>query len=62
MLYSDNTPGNVSKKWNKHMSFYFTLAGLPPRLGSLASNVKFLSSSHAASELEMADSIFDEPK
>ncbi|KAH9810402.1 hypothetical protein DFH28DRAFT_932887 [Melampsora americana] len=27
-LYSDDTSGNVSKKWNKHMSFYFTLAGL----------------------------------
>ncbi|KAH9824992.1 hypothetical protein DFH28DRAFT_877934, partial [Melampsora americana] len=32
VLYSDDTSGNVSKKWNKHMSFYFSLAGLRPKL------------------------------
>jgi hypothetical protein len=31
-MYSDDTSGNVSKQWNKHISFYFTLSGLPPNL------------------------------
>ena len=61
-LYCDDTSGNVSKKWNKHMSFYFILAGLPPKLGGLGFNVKFLSSSNSATALEMADSIVDELK
>ena len=61
-LYSDDTSGTVSKKWNKHMSFYFILAGLPPKLGGLGFNVKFLSSSNSATALEMADSIVDELK
>jgi hypothetical protein len=31
-LYSNNTSGNNSKQWNKHILFYFTLAGLHPHL------------------------------
>ncbi|KAH9808088.1 hypothetical protein DFH28DRAFT_1198469 [Melampsora americana] len=27
VLYCDDLSGNVSKRWNKHMAFYFTLAG-----------------------------------
>ncbi|KAJ7348328.1 hypothetical protein DFH08DRAFT_1000016 [Mycena albidolilacea] len=30
--YCDDTSGNVSKKWNKHNSILFTLAGLPRAL------------------------------
>jgi hypothetical protein len=33
-LYADDTSGNVSKKWNKHISFYFTLSGLPPHISN----------------------------
>lgn len=65
VVYSDNTPGNFSKKWNKHMSFYLILARLPPKpgtLGTLGFNVKFLSSSNSASALGMADRIVDELK
>ncbi|KNZ52577.1 hypothetical protein VP01_3516g2 [Puccinia sorghi] len=28
-LYSDDTAGNLSKQWNKHLSYYFSLSGLP---------------------------------
>jgi hypothetical protein len=28
-LYCDDTSGNVLKQWNKHISYYFMLAGLP---------------------------------
>ncbi|KNZ50611.1 hypothetical protein VP01_432g11 [Puccinia sorghi] len=30
-MYSDDTSGNVSKQWNKHI-FFFTLSGLPSNL------------------------------
>ncbi|PLW26323.1 hypothetical protein PCANC_27603 [Puccinia coronata f. sp. avenae] len=33
-LYSDDTSGNSSKQFNKHISFYFTLSGLPPNVSN----------------------------
>ncbi|KAG0151406.1 hypothetical protein CROQUDRAFT_13953, partial [Cronartium quercuum f. sp. fusiforme G11] len=30
-LYSDDTSRNQSKKWNKHMSYYFQLVDLHPK-------------------------------
>ncbi|KNZ47724.1 hypothetical protein VP01_61g12 [Puccinia sorghi] len=47
-LYSDNTSGNVSKRWNKHISFFFTLSGLPPRLSNQEFNCHFLATSNQA--------------
>ncbi|KAH9807063.1 hypothetical protein DFH28DRAFT_1229446 [Melampsora americana] len=44
-LYSDDTSGNVSKKWNKHMSYYFTLSGLPPGMTNQQYNIHFLATS-----------------
>jgi hypothetical protein len=61
-LYSDDTSGNVSKKWNKHISFYFTLSGLPPHISNQEYNCHFLSTSNRASVLEMAEQIVDEMK
>ncbi|KAH9808337.1 hypothetical protein DFH28DRAFT_657217 [Melampsora americana] len=49
-LYSDDTSGNVSKKWNKHMSIYFTLAGLPPDMANQGFNIHFLATSNCACE------------
>lgn len=60
ILYSDDTSGNVSKKWNKHMAFYCTLAGLPPKLTNQDYNIHFISASNAATALELADSLVDE--
>ncbi|KAI5890875.1 uncharacterized protein SCHCODRAFT_02690755 [Schizophyllum commune H4-8] len=52
-VYCDDMSGNTSKKWNKHNSILFTLAGLPPRLAHLLYNIHFLSTSNLAAPLEM---------
>ncbi|QRV96926.1 hypothetical protein RhiJN_24944 [Ceratobasidium sp. AG-Ba] len=59
-MYCDDTSGNVSKKWNKHNSFLFTLAGLPREQSQHAYNVQFLATSNIASPLEMLDEISSE--
>ncbi|KAH9811554.1 hypothetical protein DFH28DRAFT_1178981 [Melampsora americana] len=59
-LYSDDTSGNVSKKWNKHMSIYFTLAGLPPNLSNQEFNIHFLATSNCATALELFDQVVDD--
>ncbi|KAH9809107.1 hypothetical protein DFH28DRAFT_1191574 [Melampsora americana] len=59
-LYSDDTSGNVSKKWNKHMSYYFTLAGLKPKLTNQEYHIHPLCTSNIASALEQGDQIVDE--
>ncbi|OAV90013.1 hypothetical protein PTTG_09937, partial [Puccinia triticina 1-1 BBBD Race 1] len=59
-LYCDDTSGNQSKKWNKHISYYFTLAGLPPKVSNQQYNCHFLSKSNTAGPLELADQIVDE--
>lgn len=61
-LYSDDTSGNSSKKWNKHMSFIGTLAGLPPSLTNQEYHMHFLLTTNLASALELADQIVDEFK
>ncbi|PLW39951.1 hypothetical protein PCASD_06814 [Puccinia coronata f. sp. avenae] len=55
MLYSDDTSGNVLKLWNKHISFYFTLAGLEPRLSDQEFNFHFLTTSNRAGVLELSE-------
>jgi hypothetical protein len=61
-LWCDDTSGNESKKWNKHNSFLFTLAGLPRRLAQTLFHVHFLATSNIAPTLEMLDAIKDELK
>ncbi|KAH9816487.1 hypothetical protein DFH28DRAFT_927252 [Melampsora americana] len=58
-LYSDDTSDNVSKKWNKHMSFYFTLAGLQQKLTNQEYNIHPLCTSNTANALEQGDQIVD---
>ncbi|KAH9822651.1 hypothetical protein DFH28DRAFT_1049925 [Melampsora americana] len=60
VLYCDDLSGNVSKRWNKHLAFYFTLAGLPPKLANQEFNCHFLSTSNTAGALELADPLIDE--
>ncbi|KAH9809084.1 hypothetical protein DFH28DRAFT_1225958 [Melampsora americana] len=60
VLYCDDLSGNISKKWNKHMAFYFTLAGLPPKLSNQEYNCHFLTTSNTAGALELADPVIDE--
>ncbi|KAG8790917.1 hypothetical protein FRC12_010650 [Ceratobasidium sp. 428] len=59
-LYCDDTSGNQSKKWNKHNSFLFTLAGLPREYSQNPYNVHFLSTSNIATPLEMLEAITEE--
>ncbi|KAA1082636.1 hypothetical protein PGT21_009069 [Puccinia graminis f. sp. tritici] len=60
VLYSDDTSGNVSKQFNKHISFYFTLAGLPPHISNQEYNCHFLATSNLASVCEMLEMIVQE--
>ncbi|EHS63462.1 uncharacterized protein PGTG_21593 [Puccinia graminis f. sp. tritici CRL 75-36-700-3] len=59
-LYSDDTSGNTSKQWNKHISFYFTLAGLHPRMTNQEYHCHFLGTSNVAGVLELAEPIVEE--
>ncbi|KAL6307553.1 hypothetical protein BKA93DRAFT_727298, partial [Sparassis latifolia] len=56
-LYCDDTSGNRSKKWNKHNSLLFTLAGLPCSLVHLMYNIHYLATSNIAAPLEMAEEL-----
>ncbi|EFP77823.2 uncharacterized protein PGTG_03779 [Puccinia graminis f. sp. tritici CRL 75-36-700-3] len=62
ILYADDTSGNVSKQFNKHISFYFTLAGLPPHISNQEYNCHFLSTSNLASVCELSEQIVKELK
>jgi hypothetical protein len=61
-LYADDTSGNVSKQFNKHISFFFTLSGLPPYLSNQEYNCHFLSTSNVATVLEISEQIVQDLK
>jgi hypothetical protein len=61
-LYADDTSGKVSKQWNKHISYYYTLSGLPPSETNQQYNCHFLSTSNCDGVLELGDQIVDEIK
>lgn len=56
-MYCDDTSGNVSKRWNEHNSFLFTLAGLPMDQVTKEFNIHFLCTSNIAPPLEMLDGV-----
>ncbi|KAJ3897332.1 hypothetical protein F5879DRAFT_814024, partial [Lentinula edodes] len=58
-FYCDDTSGNVSKKWNKHNSLLFTLAGLAPEKIHLLYNIHFLATSNTTSPLEMVEKLVE---
>nr|VWO97023.1 Uncharacterized protein [Ganoderma boninense] len=59
-LYCDDTSGNTSKKWNKHNSLLFTLAGLPRSMAQLMYNIHYLATSNIAAPLEMMESLVEQ--
>ncbi|OAV96922.1 hypothetical protein PTTG_08102 [Puccinia triticina 1-1 BBBD Race 1] len=59
-LFADDTSGNVSKQWNCHISYYCTLAGLPPKATNMQYNCHFLSTSNQAGVLELGEQIVEE--
>ncbi|KZT20338.1 hypothetical protein NEOLEDRAFT_1165089 [Neolentinus lepideus HHB14362 ss-1] len=56
-MYCDDTSRNVSKKWNKHNSILFTLAGLPRKYCQMLYNIHFIATSNIAAPLEMMEHI-----
>jgi hypothetical protein len=61
-LYADDTSGNRSKKWNKHVSFYFTLCGLSPSMTNMEYNCHFVTTSNVAGVLEIGEPVVNEMK
>ncbi|POW08122.1 hypothetical protein PSTT_07747 [Puccinia striiformis] len=59
-LYADDTSGNKSKRWNKHVTYCLTLSGLPPQLTNMEYNCHFISTSNQAGPLEIGEPIIDE--
>ncbi|KAJ7181855.1 hypothetical protein C8R46DRAFT_1313390 [Mycena filopes] len=51
--YCDDTSGNVSKKWNKHNSILFTLAGLPRELTQMLYNIHFIATVPTITSLDV---------
>ena len=60
ILFTDNTSGNRSKKWNKYDSWYLLLAGLGRHANAKPRNVHFLTTSNKVSALEMCRPIMTE--
>ena len=61
-LYADHTSGNISKQFNKHIAYYFTLAGLPPNLSNMEYNCHFLCTSNTSGALELGEQVVDQLK
>ncbi|KAI8457800.1 hypothetical protein BY996DRAFT_6411372 [Phakopsora pachyrhizi] len=61
-FYADDTSGNISKQWNKHISIFMSLAGLPPKLSNQEFNKLFVATSNIASALELAAPVIEELK
>ncbi|KAI8449480.1 hypothetical protein BY996DRAFT_8387722 [Phakopsora pachyrhizi] len=59
-FYSDDTSGNVSKQWNKHISIFMSLAGLPPKLSNQEFNTLFVATSNIATAFELAAPVCEE--
>ncbi|KAH9816454.1 hypothetical protein DFH28DRAFT_890933, partial [Melampsora americana] len=59
-LYSDDTSGNISKQWNKHISYYINMSGLPSKLIHLDFNTLFVATSNNASALELGNHVVDQ--
>ena len=60
ILFTDDTSGNRSKKWNKFDSWYLLLAGLGRHANAKPTNIHFLTTSNKVSALEMCRPIMAE--
>ncbi len=57
LLYTDDTSGNRSKKWNKFDQWAFLLAGLPRHENMQLRTIHFITCSNQVSLLDMAKPI-----
>ena len=62
VLFSDDTSGNRSKKWNKFDYWCLTLAGLPIAESRSFQNIHFLLCSNRLSSLDIAGPLVDDFK
>ena len=60
LLYTDDTSGNISKKWHAFNNWCFLLAGLPRHINSQLQNIHFICCSDRATVIEMAEPIVQE--
>ncbi|KAI8444470.1 hypothetical protein BY996DRAFT_6435255 [Phakopsora pachyrhizi] len=60
LFYGDDTSGNLSKQWNKHISIFMSLAGLSPKLSNQEINKLFVATSNITSALDLAAPVFEE--
>ena len=62
ILFSDDTSGNRSKKWNKFDYWCLTLACLPVSEARMFHNMHFLTCSNRLSSLEIAGPLVEDLK
>ena len=60
VLYSDDTSGNRSKKWNKFDCWCLSMAGLPIRDARKIENIHFICCSNQVSAMEIAIPLADD--
>lgn len=60
ILFSDETSGNRSKKWNHHESWYMKLAGLPPKEQNKLHNIHFLATSNTVGYADLAKAVVED--
>lgn len=60
IIYTDDTSGNKSKKWNKFDLICLTMAGLPLHMARQLHNINFLTCSNNMSVMEMIDALVEE--
>ena len=62
LVYTDDTSGNRSKKWNKFDQWCFMLAGLPHSENAQMHNIHFVTCSNQASATDMMGDIVTDLK
>ena len=60
VLFSDDTSGNRSKKWNKFDSWCMSMAGLPIKIARQFCNIHLLACSNKVTALEMTSALVKE--
>lgn len=60
LLYSDDTSGSRSKKWNPFNVWAMMLAGLPKEENAKLANIHFITASNKVSPLAMAKPVADD--
>ena len=59
-LFTDDTSGNISKKWHKFDSWSVMMAGLPRHLNAKMTNIHFCCCSDVATATDMGAAIASE--